>query len=259
MMVCPHHRQYIASWDSYLYSIIPFRSDPTGFNLKSSLPTAVQVSHGNQNWSMSSNDVFFRFFFCSTENSHLDDLYTRYRQRLRKSLFISGLGISILCCLVSIVLCQLQTAVRWNYCFGSAAARGQFAWILFPSGVSFFLSLPLDKWVPVLWKNVRILWFHRFVLLVFFVPVSIQREFLLKYENILLKLDAKLVVYHSPLNSSLFQNSTKLVSQRIHELLHLPSIIKKKYEHFHSGFTTMTKNCSRSLHRTSRQRRKTLH
>ncbi|XP_058835255.1 adenylate cyclase type 2 isoform X3 [Topomyia yanbarensis] len=46
-----------------------------------------------------------------SENCHLDDLYTRYRQRLRKSLFISGLGISILSCLISIVLCQLQKAI----------------------------------------------------------------------------------------------------------------------------------------------------
>ncbi|XP_055628937.1 adenylate cyclase type 2 isoform X2 [Toxorhynchites rutilus septentrionalis] len=46
-----------------------------------------------------------------SENSHLDDLYTRYRQRLRKSLFISGLGISILSCLVSIALSQLQKAI----------------------------------------------------------------------------------------------------------------------------------------------------
>ncbi|XP_065078953.1 adenylate cyclase type 2 isoform X2 [Ochlerotatus camptorhynchus] len=46
-----------------------------------------------------------------SENSHLDDLYTRYRQRLRKSLFISGLGISILSCLISIILCQLQNAL----------------------------------------------------------------------------------------------------------------------------------------------------
>nr|XP_029713545.1 adenylate cyclase type 2-like isoform X1 [Aedes albopictus] len=45
------------------------------------------------------------------ENSHLDDLYTRYRQRLRKSLFISGLGISILSCLVSIILCKLREEI----------------------------------------------------------------------------------------------------------------------------------------------------
>ncbi|XP_055530208.1 adenylate cyclase type 2 isoform X2 [Wyeomyia smithii] len=45
------------------------------------------------------------------ENCHLDDLYTRYRQRLRKSLFVSGLGISIVSCLVSVVLCQLQKAI----------------------------------------------------------------------------------------------------------------------------------------------------
>ncbi|XP_021709931.1 adenylate cyclase type 2 isoform X2 [Aedes aegypti] len=46
-----------------------------------------------------------------SENSHLDDLYTRYRQRLRKSLFISGLGISILACLISIIMCKLQEEI----------------------------------------------------------------------------------------------------------------------------------------------------
>ncbi|XP_040164325.1 adenylate cyclase type 2 isoform X3 [Anopheles arabiensis] len=46
-----------------------------------------------------------------TENSHLDDLYTRYRQRLRRSLFITGLGISILSCITSIVLCALHDAI----------------------------------------------------------------------------------------------------------------------------------------------------
>uniref|UniRef100_A0A2M4AD36 adenylate cyclase n=1 Tax=Anopheles triannulatus TaxID=58253 RepID=A0A2M4AD36_9DIPT len=46
-----------------------------------------------------------------SENSHLDDLYTRYRQRLRRSLFITGLGISILSCIVSIVLCALHEAI----------------------------------------------------------------------------------------------------------------------------------------------------
>ncbi|XP_040164329.1 adenylate cyclase type 2 isoform X4 [Anopheles arabiensis] len=45
------------------------------------------------------------------ENSHLDDLYTRYRQRLRRSLFITGLGISILSCITSIVLCALHDAI----------------------------------------------------------------------------------------------------------------------------------------------------
>lgn len=46
-----------------------------------------------------------------SEKSHLDDLYTRYRQRLRKSLFISGLGISILACLISIIMCKLQEEI----------------------------------------------------------------------------------------------------------------------------------------------------
>ncbi|XP_070504042.1 adenylate cyclase type 2 isoform X5 [Chironomus tepperi] len=41
------------------------------------------------------------------EDSQLDDLYTRYRKRLRKSLFISGLGISLISCLVSIILCSI--------------------------------------------------------------------------------------------------------------------------------------------------------
>uniref|UniRef100_A0AAG5DS33 adenylate cyclase n=1 Tax=Anopheles atroparvus TaxID=41427 RepID=A0AAG5DS33_ANOAO len=46
-----------------------------------------------------------------SENSHLDDLYTRYRQRLRRSLFITGLGISMLSCVISIVLCALHDAI----------------------------------------------------------------------------------------------------------------------------------------------------
>ncbi|XP_075161295.1 adenylate cyclase type 2 Ac76E isoform X2 [Haematobia irritans] len=40
----------------------------------------------------------------TAENIHLDDLYTRYRQRLRKSLFRSGLWISLAACLVSIII-----------------------------------------------------------------------------------------------------------------------------------------------------------
>ncbi|XP_055383731.1 adenylate cyclase type 2 isoform X2 [Condylostylus longicornis] len=44
----------------------------------------------------------------SAENSHLDDLYTRYRQRLRKSLFISGLSISLVACVVSIILSSIK-------------------------------------------------------------------------------------------------------------------------------------------------------
>ncbi|XP_020716800.1 adenylate cyclase type 2 isoform X2 [Ceratitis capitata] len=40
----------------------------------------------------------------TAENVHLDDLYTRYRQRLRKSLFRSGLMISLLACVVSMII-----------------------------------------------------------------------------------------------------------------------------------------------------------
>ncbi|CAG9807888.1 unnamed protein product [Chironomus riparius] len=47
------------------------------------------------------NEIFL------SEDSQLDDLYTRYRKRLRKSLFISGLGISLISCLVSIILCSI--------------------------------------------------------------------------------------------------------------------------------------------------------
>lgn len=50
--------------------------------------------------------------FSLTENSQLDDLYTRYRQRLRKSLFISGLGISLISCIVSIILCCIGSQVN---------------------------------------------------------------------------------------------------------------------------------------------------
>ncbi|XP_058980052.1 adenylate cyclase type 2 isoform X1 [Musca domestica] len=40
----------------------------------------------------------------TAEDIHLDDLYTRYRQRLRKSLFRSGLWISLVACVVSIII-----------------------------------------------------------------------------------------------------------------------------------------------------------
>ena len=43
-------------------------------------------------------------FIILAENIHLDDLYTRYRQRLRKSLFRSGLLISLAACVVSIII-----------------------------------------------------------------------------------------------------------------------------------------------------------
>ncbi|XP_055692723.1 adenylate cyclase type 2 isoform X3 [Lutzomyia longipalpis] len=43
----------------------------------------------------------------SGENSQLDDLYTRYRQRLRKSLFTSGLAIALITCTVSVIFCGL--------------------------------------------------------------------------------------------------------------------------------------------------------
>lgn len=46
------------------------------------------------------------------ENSQLDDLYTRYRQRLRKSLFKSGLGISFISCTLSIIFCCVGSQVR---------------------------------------------------------------------------------------------------------------------------------------------------
>ncbi|XP_046807359.1 adenylate cyclase type 2-like [Lucilia cuprina] len=56
------------------------------------------------------NDLFGRFDQIAQNNEktsediHLDDLYTRYRQRLRKSLFRSGLLISLAACVVSIII-----------------------------------------------------------------------------------------------------------------------------------------------------------
>ncbi|CRL07366.1 CLUMA_CG020344, isoform A [Clunio marinus] len=47
-----------------------------------------------------------------SENSQLDDLYTRYRKRLRKSLFISGLGISLVSCIISILFCYFGNQVQ---------------------------------------------------------------------------------------------------------------------------------------------------
>lgn len=57
---------------------------------------------------------FLSFWFWSLlgQNPQLDDLYTRYRQRLRKSLFVSGLWISFAACIVSIIFCAIGTQVR---------------------------------------------------------------------------------------------------------------------------------------------------
>lgn len=65
-------------------------------------------SHVNNNQIVS----FSFFLFVFSENSQLDDLYTRYRKRLRKSLFISGLGISLISCLISIILCYSGSQVN---------------------------------------------------------------------------------------------------------------------------------------------------
>uniref|UniRef100_A0A1B0FA81 Uncharacterized protein n=1 Tax=Glossina morsitans morsitans TaxID=37546 RepID=A0A1B0FA81_GLOMM len=49
-------------------------------------------------------DASSREIGTTAEDIHLDDLYTRYRQRLRKSLFRSGLLISLVACVVSILI-----------------------------------------------------------------------------------------------------------------------------------------------------------
>lgn len=56
--------------------------------------------------------------FLTAEDLHLDDLYTRYRQRLRKSLFRAGLWISLAACVVSIligVICQQVSKSKPTY------------------------------------------------------------------------------------------------------------------------------------------------
>lgn len=46
------------------------------------------------------------------ENSQLDDLYTRYRQRLRKSLFESGLTTAFAACIICLcVLFSFQVKI----------------------------------------------------------------------------------------------------------------------------------------------------
>ncbi|XP_065361182.1 adenylate cyclase type 2 isoform X2 [Calliphora vicina] len=63
------------------------------------LTTALVAENGNDN-----ADANGRENGTTAEDIHLDDLYTRYRQRLRKSLFRSGLLISLAACVVSIVI-----------------------------------------------------------------------------------------------------------------------------------------------------------
>lgn len=52
------------------------------------------------------------------ENYHLDELYTRYRQRLRKSLFTSGLSIALVASIIGIFFCcflkQVNILIRLN-------------------------------------------------------------------------------------------------------------------------------------------------
>ncbi|KAI8123483.1 Adenylate cyclase type 2 [Lucilia cuprina] len=63
------------------------------------LTTALVAENGNDN-----ADANGRENGTTAEDIHLDDLYTRYRQRLRKSLFRSGLLISLAACVVSIII-----------------------------------------------------------------------------------------------------------------------------------------------------------
>ncbi|XP_039963573.1 adenylate cyclase type 2 isoform X1 [Bactrocera neohumeralis] len=58
----------------------------------------------------------------TAENIHLDDLYTRYRQRLRKSLFTSGLLISLVACIVSIIVGVIYEQDLTQTCLLSLAA-----------------------------------------------------------------------------------------------------------------------------------------
>lgn len=58
----------------------------------------------------------------TAENIHLDDLYTRYRQRLRKSLFTSGLLISLVACIVSIIIGIIYEQSLTQLCLLSLAA-----------------------------------------------------------------------------------------------------------------------------------------
>lgn len=48
---------------------------------------------------------FTCFHFVAGDNSQLDDLYTRYRQRLRRSLFESGLITAFIACCFSLLFC----------------------------------------------------------------------------------------------------------------------------------------------------------
>lgn len=56
----------------------------------------------------------FRFHqFIAGENSQLDDLYTRYRQRLRKSLFESGLTTAFVACIICLCVVFSYQVVKY--------------------------------------------------------------------------------------------------------------------------------------------------
>lgn len=51
------------------------------------------------------------FLYISAENSQLDDLYTSYRQRLRKSLFISGLTTAFVAFVISAIFLEVNSSM----------------------------------------------------------------------------------------------------------------------------------------------------
>lgn len=64
-----------------------------------------------------------------SDNSQLDDLYTRYRQRLRKSLFVSGLTTALFTCLFSIFFC-LNVSTNFSFTSSSPIYSTKYIFIL---------------------------------------------------------------------------------------------------------------------------------
>lgn len=57
----------------------------------------------------------------SGENSQLDDLYTRYRQRLRKSLFESGLTTAFVACIICLCVLFYYQVIFNSFCSSELA------------------------------------------------------------------------------------------------------------------------------------------
>ena len=70
--------------------------------------------------------IIFWIRLISGENSQLDDLYTRYRQRLRKSLFESGLSTAFVACIICLCVLLSNQVVEFKFSYSSPSIKMSF-------------------------------------------------------------------------------------------------------------------------------------